>query len=94
MVSLVRGGLSLVNLSTYGVIVFFFNLKVKKKKEKAVNHKIDNNNFQSCKINLKTDNFCIKVEVEIIDHGVKKTVLKEVENTECIDFNVTFIGKT
>lgn len=53
MVSLVRGGLSLVNLSTYGVIVFFFNLKVKKKK-KAVNHKIDNNNFQSCKINLKT----------------------------------------
>lgn len=54
MVSLVRGGLSLVNLSTYGVIVFFFNLKVKKKKEKAVNHKIDNNNFQSCKINLKT----------------------------------------
>lgn len=53
MVSLVRGGLSLVNLSTYGVIVFFFNLKVKKKKEKAVNHKIDNNNFQSCKINLK-----------------------------------------
>lgn len=39
-------------------------------------------------------NFCIKVEVEIIDHGVKKTVLKEVENTECIDFYVTFIGKT
>lgn len=55
MVSLVRGGLSLVNLSTYGVIVFFFNLKVKKKKrESSYNHKIDNNNFQSCKINLKT----------------------------------------
>lgn len=54
MVSLVRGGLSLVNLSTYGVIVFFFQFEGKKKEEKAVNHKIDNNNFQSCKINLKT----------------------------------------
>lgn len=59
MVSLViEEGLSVVNLSAYGVIVFFFffNLKVikKRKKEKAVNYKIDNNNFQSRKINLKT----------------------------------------
>lgn len=86
--------MSLVNLSTYGFIVFFLIWR-KKKKEKAVNHKIDNINFQSCKnYNPQNYDFCTKVEVEIIDHGVKKTVLKEVENTECIDFNVTFIGKT
>lgn len=48
-------------------------------------------NFQLKWLNKPQNyNFCTKVEVEIIDHGVKKTVLKEVENTECIRTNVTF----
>lgn len=48
-------------------------------------------NFQLKWLNKPQNyNFCTKVEVEIIDHGVKKTVLKEVENTECIRTNVIF----
>lgn len=53
--------------------------------------KIIMTNFQLKWLNKPQNyNFCTKVEVEIIDHGVKKTVLKEVENTECIRTNVTF----
>lgn len=94
MVSLViEEGLSLVKVSTYRVIVFF-NLKVKQK-VKAVNHEKDYHDKFSSKVvkylnKPQNYNFCTKVEVEIIDHGVKKTVLKEVENTECIWTNVTF----
>lgn len=51
--------------------------------------KIIMTNFQLKWLNKPQNyNFCTKVEVEIIDHGVKKTVLKEVENTECIRTNM------
>lgn len=50
MVSLViEEGLSLVNVSTYRVIVFFFNLKVKQN-VKAVNHEKDYHDKFSIKV--------------------------------------------